>query len=189
MQLETLQDLHLARVDNGASCTDEELDLSISKLGKEFSQLSSQQDPRSLRLLLCLANKFIVKANRTRSPDDLKVAIEHAKDAIMAAPSGHPQVDDLIGKLAALWKQKGDLPEYLESRTQCYQLAHSYYLFVANRPCQSPLERIQFYRGAAEFPLLTEDWPVAANYLKSAMELLPLIAPHSLSLEDLEYVL
>jgi tetratricopeptide (TPR) repeat protein len=189
LQLEMLEDVHTDRFQGAAQCTDQELELTIRQLEESLLLLRSQESPIPCRLLIQLANRYLVKTNRNSTEDDLNVAKQCLQEAIMAVPRGHPYVNELICKLGAVWKQLGDSSELEERRQYCYYWAHKTYMVAAEGTSQSTVERIQAYRGAAEFPLLVGDWSLAARYLKSATELLPLIAPHSLSLEDLEFVL
>jgi tetratricopeptide (TPR) repeat protein len=189
LQFEMLEDLHSDRIQDVALWTDLDLDLRISQLREELSQLRSQQVTAPFRLLVQLANNYVIKSNRSHTTDDLEITKQCLQEAILAAPRSHPHKNELIYKLGLNWTKLGDASEPEARRLYCYHWAHETFMIAAESRYQSPVERIQAYRGAAQFPLLVQDWHLAAQYLKSAIELLPLIAPHSLSLDDLEYVL
>jgi tetratricopeptide (TPR) repeat protein len=187
-KLEVAKELHEARIGEGIGQSTEDLTAAIAQLSVEVSQ-STPSGLSLLRSLTKLANICLLKASRTQDPNDLEIAYEYTSQTLQRTPRSHPQFAILIVKLGKIWMERGNLTRDPEFQEKCRAEAHNAFLHAAKQPSQPPLERVECFRAVAELAMERGEWDHPSWCLQRAMEMLPLVAWHTLLLEDLEFVL
>jgi hypothetical protein len=164
--------------------SDEKLTEAI-QTGERSLQYSNILDGSRSDSLIHLGNMLYEKYIHSKSPEDLKQAINYGEEAVKDCPADHYKKAMILERLGSWLRLRFEKSGHYGDKARAKEV-FTQALLVENAP---PIFRVQAGRAAAHLHIQGKEWQLAYNCLSRVVALFPRISPRAFSLEDQQFAL